>query len=107
MIALERAETRGDVTDPPGELRASHQHEAGDDQDDADDQPGPRVVVEVRPEDSVLEILRERSVVAEGPERVDQAHEPGEPEDRTREEEPAGPRLFAAEHVDVGTSRHP
>src|SRR6476661_2566452 len=67
----------------------------------SDAEPHPSVRLEVRAERSILQVLRDRALVPEGPQRIDDAHEPGQSEQGAREEEPAGACLLFPEHVDV------
>src|SRR5262249_62123915 len=80
--------------DPASELRPREEQEAGDDQQDADDQPHPSIGLEVVSEDPVLQVLRQRTLVAERPDRIDDPHEPGQSEHGPREEEPAEARVL-------------
>src|SRR3954469_10545160 len=59
-----------DDADPAGELRAHEDEEAANQHHDADAQPDPRVVLEVRPKDAVLEVLRKGALVGERPDRI-------------------------------------
>ena len=70
--------------------RATAAVSTSDDEDDPNDEPCPRVILEVGSQNPVLEVVGEGALVAERPDRVDDPQDPGESEHGPGEEEPAG-----------------